>query len=48
VQSPTWEEAHQRMRRDGRPSRVNHPSEAHRRFDIPALKVKRNGELRFR
>ncbi len=32
AQEPTWEEARQRMQLDGRPSRVNHPSEAHRRF----------------
>ena len=48
AQMPTWEEAHQRMQRDGRASRVNHPSEAHRRFDIPAPQVRRYGELRFR
>jgi heme-degrading monooxygenase HmoA len=47
AQKPTWEEAHLRMQRDGRPSRVNHPSEAHRRFDISALNV-RSKELRFR
>jgi hypothetical protein len=48
VQKPTWEEVHQRMQRDGRASRVNHPSEAHRRFDLPALQVRRSRELRFR
>jgi hypothetical protein len=47
AQKPTWEEAHLRMQRDGRPSRVNHPSEAHRRFDISAPNV-RSKELRFR
>ena len=46
-QQPTWDEAHQRMQRDGRTSRVNHPSEAHRRFHIPALEMKRSRELRF-
>ena len=25
---PTWTEAHRRMLREGRPSKVNHPSEA--------------------
>jgi hypothetical protein len=48
AQQPTWEEVYQRMRRDGRVSKVNHPSEAHRRFEIPAPKVRRNGELRFK
>jgi hypothetical protein len=48
AQKPTWEEEHQRMQRDGRASRVNHPSEAHRRFDLPTLQVRRSRELRFR
>jgi hypothetical protein len=48
AQEPTWEEAHQRMQRDGRASRVNYPSEAHRRFDFPAPEVRRSGNLRFR
>jgi hypothetical protein len=48
AQKPTWQEVHQRMQRDGRASRVNHPSEAHRRFDLPAPQVRRSGELRFR
>jgi heme-degrading monooxygenase HmoA len=47
AQQPTWEEVHRRMLRDGRPSRVNHPSEAHRRFDISAPNARRT-ELRFR
>jgi heme-degrading monooxygenase HmoA len=29
---PTWTEAHQRMQREGRTSKVKHPSEAHRKF----------------
>jgi Domain of unknown function (DUF3291) len=48
AQKPTWEEVHQRMQRDGRASKVNHPSEAHRRFDLPTLQVRRSRELRFR
>jgi len=47
-QKPTWDEVYQRMQREGRVSKVNHPSEAHRRFEIPAPKVRRTGELRFR
>ena len=47
-QQPTWDEVHLRMQSDGRSSRVNYPSEAHRRFQIPALVMKRSKELRFR
>ncbi len=47
-QEPSWEEAHRRMRREGRASKVNHPSEAHRRFDVPAPRVWRGGSLRLR
>jgi hypothetical protein len=31
---PSWSEAHQRMLRYGRPSKVNHPSEAQQAFHI--------------
>jgi len=31
---PAWTEAHARMQREGRTSKVNHPSEDHRRFVI--------------
>ena len=48
IHNPTWEEAHEHMQRDGRPSKVNHPSDAQRRFDIPAPKVSRNRQLRFK
>lgn len=33
---PPWPEAHRRMLAEGRRSKVRHPSEAHRQFDIPA------------
>jgi hypothetical protein len=33
---PPWPEAHRRMLAEGRRSKVRHPSEAHRRFEIPA------------
>ena len=46
-QEPAWEEAHRRMRREGRASKVNHPSEAHRLFDVPAPRVGRGGSLRL-
>jgi Domain of unknown function (DUF3291) len=45
---PSWEEAHRRMQHDGRRSKVNHPSEAHRRFEIPVPFVRSTGELRFK
>jgi hypothetical protein len=32
---PSWAEAHRRLQQEGRRSRVSHPSEAHRRFEIP-------------
>ena len=48
AQEPTWEEVHQRMQHDGRASKVNHPSEAHHRFDLPTLQVRRSRELRFK
>jgi hypothetical protein len=33
---PSWQEAYRAMREKGRRSRVNHPSEGHRRFEFPA------------
>ena len=39
LEPPSWTLAHQRLQRDGRPSRVDHPSPAQRRFDIPAPDV---------
>jgi len=32
---PSWVEAHARLQRDGRRSKVNHPSAAHDAFHIP-------------
>lgn len=48
TQLPMWEEVHRRMQRDGRASRVNHPSDAHRRFEIRTPEIKRSNELRFK
>lgn len=31
---PAWSEAHERMQREGRTSKVHHPSEAHRNFVV--------------
>ena len=44
---PPWPEAHQRMQREGRTSKVNHPSEDHRRFVI-APPGDGKGEARFK
>jgi hypothetical protein len=32
---PSWVEAHRCLQQEGRRSRVSHPSEAQRRFEIP-------------
>ena len=34
TEPPSWPEAHRRLQKEGRRSRVNHPSEAQRRFEI--------------
>ena len=36
AEPPPWHEAHRRMQAEGRASKVRYPSEAHRRFEIPA------------
>ena len=33
---PSWAEAHRRMQHEGRPSKVNYPSEAHKAYQISA------------
>ena len=33
-ESPAWTEAHARMQKEGRSSKVNHPSEAQRQYVI--------------
>jgi Domain of unknown function (DUF3291) len=35
---PSWADAHQRLEAEGRPSKVNHPSEAHRSLKFPVPK----------
>jgi heme-degrading monooxygenase HmoA len=44
---PTWEEAYARLKREGRPSRVNHPSPAHVAYEFPQPREGR-AELRFK
>ena len=36
AEPPPWPEAHRRMQGEGRPSKVRYPSEAQKRFEIPA------------
>jgi hypothetical protein len=45
---PSWTEAHRRMQQSGRPSKVNHPSEAHRRFEIAPPPANPKSELRLK
>lgn len=45
---PTWEEACQRLKNDGRPSKVNHPSPAHVAHDFPMPRAGPGAELRLR
>jgi hypothetical protein len=45
---PSWGEASVRLQREGRRSKVNHPSPAHTAYQFPAPRVRRTSELRFR
>jgi hypothetical protein len=36
---PPWQEAYQRLKNEGRRSKVNHPSEGHRAYEFPEPKV---------
>jgi heme-degrading monooxygenase HmoA len=45
---PGWTEAHQRMQREGRTSKVNHPSEAQRRFVIAPPRTNARAEAPLR
>ena len=42
---PAWDEVHRRMAREGRPSKVNHPSAAQRAFQIPAIRAQPLSEM---
>jgi hypothetical protein len=39
IDPPSWKQAHRELLRIGRPSKVNHPSEAQRQYQIPEPKV---------
>jgi heme-degrading monooxygenase HmoA len=45
---PPWSEIHQRMQIEGRSSKVNHPSEAHRAYRLRPPFVRKTGQLRFK
>ncbi len=38
---PSWQEAHYRMMKEGKPSKVKHPSSAQTAYEIPAPRVGR-------
>jgi Tfp pilus assembly protein PilX len=45
---PSWEEAHAKLQRAGRPSRVHHPSAAHAAYEIARPALGRTRQLRLR
>jgi hypothetical protein len=45
---PTWGEAHRRLLKEGRRSKVNHPSQTHIEHAIPAPTESLKGEVRFK
>jgi heme-degrading monooxygenase HmoA len=47
-QPPTWEEAHQRLQEQGRPSKVSHPTQAHSSHQIAAPQIRTRAQLRFK
>ena len=45
---PAWSDAHARMQREGRASKVNHPTEDHRRFVLTPPRSDGGGEVRMK
>jgi hypothetical protein len=43
---PSWPEAYRRLQQEGRRSRVNHPTEAHRQYKIREPRI--TSELAFK
>ena len=43
---PSWQEVHRRLQQEGRTSRVDHPSEAQLRFEIPTPRTARQLTLK--
>jgi heme-degrading monooxygenase HmoA len=48
IDLPTWQDACARLQRDGRPSRVNYPSQAHSAHRFPEPRVRSVDELRLK
>jgi hypothetical protein len=48
VEGPTWAEAYVRMQREGRRSKVDHPSPAHTAYEFPEPRLGRTRELRLK
>jgi hypothetical protein len=48
IEFPSWVEAHERMQREGRRSKVNHPSAAHTSYEIAAPTVSQGREARLK
>ena len=45
---PTWPEAYEHLKKDGRRSKVNHPSAGHLAYEFPPPPVNPTGELQFK
>ena len=45
---PDWDLAHRRLEREGRPSKVNHPSPAHTAHRFPPPTARRSARTRFK
>jgi hypothetical protein len=45
---PSWDEAHARLQRDGRRSKVNHPSATHQAHVFPAPALGRTRERNYK
>ncbi len=48
TQPPDWQEVHRQLVSIGRPSKVLHPSEAQRLFQVPAPQIPPGKELRWK
>jgi hypothetical protein len=45
---PSWEEAYRRLQKEGRTSKLHHPSAAHTAFQVPAPKIGRTSVTRMK
>src|SRR5262249_58018407 len=46
TEPPSWQEAHRRLKEEGRASRVNHPSAAQLAFEVPPPRTRRELKLK--